>query len=224
MTRCYGNVGVQCKHYKLLHQIENIFFLWVQVHNFLFFPSEGTQEQTVSRKQAQEHTHAQQIEVSECFFRMEFVFPFSTQIGPWCLLVLLKGPLLKSKAGLKTSSKHPSHSGKHTQTNFVSTISIHIGMPLSCPAIPAISSPLQKKKKNKHILPAGSLSDYLTALGLAWQPVKGGWGRRRDERGRRREELARDEVHGSVCVFVYMDFHVLCAHMHEHMFVDALKA
>lgn len=26
----------------------------------------------------------------------------------------------------------------------------------------------------QHILPAGSLSDYLSALGLAWQPAQGG--------------------------------------------------
>lgn len=65
-------------------------------------------------------------------------------------------------------------------------------MLLLCPAIPAIFPPLRKKLL--HILPAGSLSDYLTALGLAWQPAKGGWGRRGDEIGRRREELARDEV------------------------------
>lgn len=71
-------------------------------------------------------------------------------------------------------------------------------MLLLCPAIPAIFPPLRKKLL--HILPAGSLSDYLTALGLAWQPAKGGWGRRGDEIGRRREELARDEVLGSTHV------------------------
>lgn len=32
----------------------------------------------------------------------------------------------------------------------------------------------RNKKKLQHILPAGSLSDYLTALGLAWQPAEGG--------------------------------------------------
>lgn len=58
-------------------------------------------------------------------------------------------------------------------------------------------------EKLQHFMPAGSLSDYLTALGLAWQPVKGGWGRRGDERGRRREELARDEfVCECVCAYV----------------------
>lgn len=36
------------------------------------------------------------------------------------------------------------HTDKHAQTHFVSTISIHIGMPLLCPAVPAIFPPLRK--------------------------------------------------------------------------------
>lgn len=83
-----------------------------------------------------------------------------------------------------------------------------------CCVLPSLLYSLlsEKKKKLQHILPAGSLSDYLTALGLAWQPAKGGWGRRRDERGRRREELVRDEVLRStrVCDCVCLNFCVLC--------------
>lgn len=61
---------------------------------------------------------------------------------------------------------------------------MYIGMPLLCPAIPDIfphpgeeekrKKKKQTKKKLLHILPAGSLSDYLTAPGLAWQPAEGG--------------------------------------------------
>lgn len=69
-----------------------------------------------------------------------------------------------------------------------------------CPAIPAKFPPFQIKKKMLDILPAGSLSDYLTALGLSWQSVKEGWGRRGDKRGGKRVELTRDEVLLRTCV------------------------
>lgn len=78
-----------------------------------------------------------------------------------------------------------------------------IDMLLLCPAIPVKFPPFQIKK-NAAYLPAGSFSDYLTALGLAWQPAKGGRGRRGDARRRRRVELARDEVLRSVCVHMHV--------------------
>lgn len=55
----------------------------------------------------------------------------------------------------------------------------------------------------KAYLPAGSFCDYLTSLGLVWQPAQEGWGGRGDARRRRRVELAMDEDLRSVCVCVY---------------------
>lgn len=81
-----------------------------------------------------------------------------------------------------------------------------------CCVLPSLLYSLLSEKL-QHILPAGSLSDYLTALGLAWQPAKGGWGRRRDERGRRRAELARDEVLESMRVFAWMFVYCACAYV-----------
>lgn len=92
----------------------------------------------------------------------------------------------------------------HTQTNthkHVLSAQYQYILACCCCVLPSLLYSLLSEKL-QHILPAGSLSDYLTALGLAWQPAKGGWGRRGDERGRRREELARDVLLGSTCVRV----------------------
>lgn len=80
-----------------------------------------------------------------------------------------------------------------------------IDMLLLCPAIPVISPPFWIKK-NAAYLPAGRFCDYLTSLSLAWQPAKGGRGRKGEARQRKRVELARDEVLSSVCVCA----HFLC--------------
>lgn len=133
----------------------------VQVPNFLFSPSEGTRGQTEENKPPNTHVHnrskpASVSQTGVCF-----------SMGSACVA---ERTSYQVQGRLQNFITTPF---TYRQTHFVSTISIHIGAPLSCPAIAAIFSPL-REKKNKHILPAGSLSDYLTALGLAWQPVKGG--------------------------------------------------
>lgn len=84
----------------------------------------------------------------------------------------LEWSLSQSKEALKTSNqtKKKTRCQQNIYTYWHTTIvSWHFFFLLLC----SLLSGKQKKrgKKMQHILPAGSLSDYLSALGLAWQPA-----------------------------------------------------
>lgn len=102
-------------------------------------------------------------------------------------------------------STFPKCTGK--QAKLVSTISIHIGMLQLCPAIPAKFPHFQiitKTSSWQNV--CHFFFFYLTALGIAWQSVKEGWG---DKRGGKRVELTRDEVLQRICVCMCVSVYFL---------------
>lgn len=143
-----------CKNCNIFHHIQDDFFL-SSSSVFIFFVLENTQGQTAVNKQPKPssdgyvdllffaQSHIRSVRFLEPCWR-DFFSHFQR-----CLENFIKRPCqqnrpLQIKYVMLTIRHSTIPTNKHAQMHFVSTISIHIGMVLVCPAIPLYIPSSQK--------------------------------------------------------------------------------